>query len=285
MAPDLPGLVQQIAHFEARLQSDPGSRVFLPLADLYRRAGRLSEARRILEAGLEDHPGFVTARAALGLVLAEMGEAADARAALGEVLQADPDNLLALRLLAADAGDRGQWDDACRHYERLLRLEPEAPAVRHGLREARAKRDAAVATPATPTSPAPPTTPEPAAEPTAPASAGAPTPAAPAAPGGFETPTLAELYLRQGHVEKARVILERILAADPGREDARRVLAKVEAASTAPAPAGDGGEAPGEGKPLAAAGNGGGADPAVGRELDRFRSWLDGAGNGGSVPD
>ncbi len=273
MAPDLPGLVQQIAHFEARLQSDPGSRVFLPLADLYRRAGRLAEARRILETGLEDHPGFVTARAALGLVLAEMNEAAAARTALGEVLETDPDNLLALRLLAADAGDRGRWDEACRYYERLLRLDPESPDVRHGLREARAKRDEDAADPAAGKT----------ASGRGPASEAAATPVvAPSpstAPGGFETPTLAELYLRQGHVEKARAIVERILAADPERQDARRVLAKVEAATGSATPDADDRreDAP---RPLAAAGNGAGADPAAGRDRDRFRSWLDEAGNG-----
>lgn len=40
----------------------------------------------------------------------------------------------------------------------------------------------------------------------------------------FETPTLAALYLRQGHIEQAQEMLERIVARDPSNERARLLL-------------------------------------------------------------
>ena len=290
MAPDLPGLVQQIAHFENRLAADPGSRVFLPLADLYRRAGRLDDARRILERGLDRHPAFVTARAALGLVLSQLGEASAAREQLAAVVARDPDNLLALRLLARLAGEAQRWTEACEHFERLLRLEPENREVRDGLRAARGRLDEAPAHRAD--------------DGAAASDLGPMTPRSVAATAsgnaGFETPTLAELYLRQGHPGKARVIVERILAQDPGREDARQVLARIEAGENGEDPGDGDGVAPSKattgsdaGESTAAVDDAGEsaaatppapqraavppAPPIRGDDLDRFRAWLDAA--------
>ncbi len=265
MIPDLPGLVQQIAHFENRLASDSGSRVFLPLADLYRRAGKLEDARRILVEGLDQHPNFVTARAALGLVLSELGDAAAAREALNAVLQIDPDNVLALRLLGREAVERSAWPEACEHFERLLRLEPEDRDVRDGLREARRQLDQMT-----------PMEPEPVVM-----TAARPGPMTPHSVAvaddamGFETPTLAELYLRQGHPEKARVILERILASEPQRQDALAILARLENVAEVPPVAAAAAEESAAAMPLRVAA----ASQPQGRgeELDRFRAWLDAA--------
>ncbi|MDD5720229.1 MAG: tetratricopeptide repeat protein, partial [Candidatus Krumholzibacteria bacterium] len=85
MPADLPGLAQQIAHFESRLQADPASRVFLPLADLYRRAGELDRARQLLSEGLANDPDFLSARTALGEVLMLLGQATAARIELQAV--------------------------------------------------------------------------------------------------------------------------------------------------------------------------------------------------------
>jgi tetratricopeptide (TPR) repeat protein len=255
MASDLPGLVQQIAHFESRLQADPASRVFLPLADLYRRAGRLEEARRILLSGLENHPDFLTARVALGLVLTELGEMQPARQHLQGVLASDPDNLLALRLLGRDAAERSDWDEACALNERLLRLEPEDGAVREALREARLRLEDG---------------PRRAVDPTAPPAPALATGSDAGAAGGFETPTLAQLYIRQGHPEKARLILERILAAEPDRQDARTLMAKLEAEAAPPQPA-PAMEAQGPDETS----TGPSATMSGGEDLDRFRAWLD----------
>jgi len=278
MTADLPGLVQQIAYFAARLEADPGSRVFLPLADLHRRAGKLDEARRILELGLEEHGDFITARAALGLVLSELGEDEAARKALRTVLAADQDNLLALRLLASDAGKSGDWAHACGLYERLLRMEPEDHSISEALREARWEREKMTPLPRQPEMDAiidpGPMTPPPVVR--------------PPAVGGFETPTLAELYLRQGHPGKARVILERILATEPGRPDALEVMAKLEAGETAspqkaaastPAPSSQAERAE-HAESAAVPRRMPAADSAPlgrGEELDRFRDWLDAA--------
>lgn len=243
MSSDVPGLAQQIVHFEDRLRHDPHSRAFVALADLYRRSGRVTLARDVLRQGLQHHPGFVSARVALALAHADLGEHVPARAEMEDVLTIDADNLAALRFLAADAVRRDDHDLARKHAERLIRLAPDDGQARRLLAPAR-----------DPGSVAPPAVAR---------------PAAPADPTAFVTPTLAELYLRQGHLEKAREICQRILASEPDREDARQLLERIESQAQAlpmpPQPA----QAQANGRPRR-----GQAAPASG-DIDRFRSWLD----------
>ncbi len=49
----------------------------------------------------------------------------------------------------------------------------------------------------------------------------------------FETATLAELYMRQGHIEQAQEMLEKITARDPSNERARLLLERVRALPSA----------------------------------------------------
>ncbi len=63
----------KIADLEKRLAADPASRLFLPLAEAYRAAGRLADAERVLRAGLVRHPEHHSARASLGRVLRGSG--------------------------------------------------------------------------------------------------------------------------------------------------------------------------------------------------------------------
>jgi cytochrome c-type biogenesis protein CcmH/NrfG len=275
MAPDRPGIAQQIAHFEDRLREDPGSRVFLPLADLYRRTGDLDRARALLEQGLERQPEFVAARVALGMVRHEQDDAEGAREALEAVIAVDADNLVALALLTREAAGRQDWTRASALGERWLRLAPEDGEARDAVREARRRLElpaAAAATAGTIEEVPPPRRATPPGPATPPAAAGG-------EGEGFESPTLAELYLRQGHPDKARMIVERILAADPERADAREILDRIEARGDAPAarpaePVRE--ENPAEIPP-----------PAPGRgegnqELQRFRAWLDAVAGPGS---
>ena len=277
MAPDRPGIAQQIAHFEDRLREDPGSRAFLPLADLYRRTGELDHARALLERGLERHPEFVAARVALGMVCHEQDDADGAREALEAVIAVDADNLVALALLTREAADRQDWTRAAALGERWLRLAPEDGEARDAVREARRRLElpaAAAATAGTIEKVTPPRRTTPAGATSRPAANGGE-----AEGEGFESPTLADLYLRQGHPDKARMIVERILAADPDRGDAREVLERIEARgdATAARPAEPTREEQPRQGPTSAPARGEGN-----QELQRFRAWLDAVAGPGS---
>lgn len=98
----MPEPVSEDGRLEAlrlRWERDPGSRIFLQLAEEYRRHGKLSEAVRTLEKGLATQPGYLSARVALGRCRLELGDAPGACTVLETVLASDPTQLVANKLL------------------------------------------------------------------------------------------------------------------------------------------------------------------------------------------
>ena len=89
-----------IESLKERIARDPLSRAFLQLAEEYRKEGRYQEAVKVCLEGLERHPTYHTARISLGRTLMEAGNLVDARRAFSEVLELQPENHLAGKLLA-----------------------------------------------------------------------------------------------------------------------------------------------------------------------------------------
>lgn len=90
----------RIEDLRRRIQKDPASIAFAQLAEEYRRAGDCEEAVKVCEAGLAQHPAYLSARVTLGRALFELGRLEDARAEFLRVLDAAPDNLIAVGKLA-----------------------------------------------------------------------------------------------------------------------------------------------------------------------------------------
>jgi tetratricopeptide (TPR) repeat protein len=90
----------RIEDLRRRVLKDPASIAFAQLAEEYRRAGDCEEAVRVCEAGLAQHPAYLSARITLGRALFELGRLGDARAEFLRVLDAAPDNLVAVGNLA-----------------------------------------------------------------------------------------------------------------------------------------------------------------------------------------
>jgi tetratricopeptide (TPR) repeat protein len=112
----VPSFEARIADLRTRVDREPGSRYFVPLADEYRRAGRLPEAIATLEAGLKVHEGYVSARIALGRAYLEAGRIDDSVAAFSRALADDPSNLVAAKALGDLHASRGESVDALRRY-------------------------------------------------------------------------------------------------------------------------------------------------------------------------
>ena len=110
----------RIQELRRRIQQDPASLSFAPLAEELRRAGRLQDAIDTCRAGLAIHPAYVSARATLGRALLDQGALDEALTELTTVLAVAPENLAALQALAPD--------ERARRKIRLLRsFDPEAP--------------------------------------------------------------------------------------------------------------------------------------------------------------
>ncbi len=95
MAADNPRLDE----LRRRVQQDPASIAFAPLAEELRRSGEHYEAVRVCLAGLEHHPNFLSARVTLGRALAALDQYREARVEFEYVLGVAPDNLLARKSL------------------------------------------------------------------------------------------------------------------------------------------------------------------------------------------
>ena len=63
---------QRIEDLRRRVQMDPASIAFAQLAEECRRAGHYQEAIDVCRAGLELHPGYLSARVTLGRALIEL---------------------------------------------------------------------------------------------------------------------------------------------------------------------------------------------------------------------
>ena len=94
------GRQQRIDDLRRRVQKDPASIAFAQLAEECRRAGHYEEAVNVCRAGLELHPGYLSARVTLGRALIELNQLDEALAELEHVLKSAPENLAAIRGLA-----------------------------------------------------------------------------------------------------------------------------------------------------------------------------------------
>jgi tetratricopeptide (TPR) repeat protein len=193
-------LQDRITLYRERLDREPRSRSFAPLADLLRQDGRLQEALKIVDAGLASHPAYISALVIRGRILLELGRLDEARESLRSVLRHDAENVLVLRLLADDARQQRAWAEAIPLMEKLAVLDTQEQAWLEAIAEARQQL--------------------------APAAA----PAEPAGERGFATMTLVDILLAQGYRDKAAAALEEMLQRDPGRTDAREKLDQLKGA-------------------------------------------------------
>jgi tetratricopeptide (TPR) repeat protein len=112
-----PGAEARIRDLKRRIELDPGSRLFLALAEEYRKSGRLAEALSTLQRGLLAHPTYLSAQVALGRAHLESGQVTEAIATFSKVLAADPGNLVSAKALADIHLSRGENLEAVKKYK------------------------------------------------------------------------------------------------------------------------------------------------------------------------
>jgi tetratricopeptide (TPR) repeat protein len=112
----------RIEDLRRRVEKDPASLAFAQLAEEYRRAGQNEEAVQVCSAGLDLHPGYLSARVTLGRALLAVGRLDDAQLELHTVLVSAPDNLAAVRSLAEVFQRRGESATALSYYQQALGL-------------------------------------------------------------------------------------------------------------------------------------------------------------------
>jgi tetratricopeptide (TPR) repeat protein len=127
----------RLTQLKSRWDADPTSRVFLQLAEEYRHQGRVKEALEVLDRGLREHRGYLSALVAKGRCHLELGEPEPARAVLERVVKQDATQMVANKLLVRAYLDTGEPDRARERldlYTLLNDSDPEIEELRRRLR-------------------------------------------------------------------------------------------------------------------------------------------------------
>ena len=193
-------IVGAIRRQEERLARDPASLAFAQLADLYRKAGRSRDAVALCRNGLTRYPHYTTARLILAKALVADGQLAPAQAELEAILEVSPKDVQSHRLVAEIQRRLGHIDEAVRHLEAAIALDPSDRESQGLLALLRGGE---------------------------PAAGGATGLARVLSDDTFATVTFGALCLEQGCVEEAAQIFTRILRKNPDHREAREKLEGV----------------------------------------------------------
>ena len=123
------GFPDRLTQLRARWQGDPSSRVFLQLAEEYRHLGRVQDALEVLESGLREHPGYLSALVAKGRCLLELGDAGAARGVLERVVQQDATQMVANKLLVRAYLETGEPERAGQRLDLYSLLNDSDPEI------------------------------------------------------------------------------------------------------------------------------------------------------------
>lgn len=125
----------EIEKLREKVDKDPNSKLFVPLAEEYRKEGMTDEAISVLQKGLERQPGYMSARVSLGKIYLEKGQMDEARAEFESVIKSIPDNLYAHKKLAEIYRDTGERDLAIKAFRTVLKLNPMDEGILSNLRD------------------------------------------------------------------------------------------------------------------------------------------------------
>ena len=122
----------------AQLARDPGSLVFLPLAETLRRRGQFDAALAVAEGGAKRYPEMAGAYDLLGRIRSDRGEGDLAFDAWTTVLRLDPEHLGAHKGLAFLYFRSGDQVRCLRYLRRAAELAPQDATLRSALQRAEA---------------------------------------------------------------------------------------------------------------------------------------------------
>ncbi|EPZ50501.1 anaphase-promoting complex, cyclosome, subunit 3 [Bacteriovorax sp. BAL6_X] len=113
-----------ITKYKSQLEKDPRSKVFAPLAEIYRKVGMNDEALILLKRGLIHHPSFSAAVIIYGQLLLEQNEIEEAYTILRPQLSINGDNIKFLKLFAQSCFKQNLILEALNTYKRVLFISP-----------------------------------------------------------------------------------------------------------------------------------------------------------------
>lgn len=116
--------LNELERLKERVDKDPSSKLFVPLAEEYKKAGMFEEAVDVLIKGLERHPNYMSARVSLGKIYIEKEMLNEAGQEFEKVVSVIPDNLYAHKRLAEIYKNLDNRNKAVEELRVVLRLNP-----------------------------------------------------------------------------------------------------------------------------------------------------------------
>lgn len=113
-----------IIKYQKDFEDRPQSRVFVPLAESYRKVGMVERAVDVLRQGLEFHPNYVTAHVVLGNCYYDLKNYERALRILSPLFNSGSENLKLLKLLADCHYEVGNLEESKKFLKYLLFLNP-----------------------------------------------------------------------------------------------------------------------------------------------------------------
>lgn len=205
-------LLGKIAAYTEILSTDPRSTIFVSLSEAYRKMGLLDDAYAVAVKGLEQLPDYAPGHVVLARVRCQKGDLPGSRESFSRALELEPDSLAALVGFSRLYLLQDQMAEARVLLLRARELSPADPVINKLLLGL----------------------PEPVPEETNEPSVAAETELPPAedtsaaSPEPLISPTLAELYLKQGMTDKALELYRELLQRDPDNLDLRRRIRDLE---------------------------------------------------------
>ena len=185
----------RIKALEGRLQQYPASAAFFPLASLLWEKGEVDQAENLLKGGLATYPNYAAAGVLLGGILLSKGEHEQAARFIAKALEIAPWNISGQRLLAECWRKKGDEEAA----QVALRAAEVFGADEVSPQSAITDSDVDSSSPVVPEEEL----------------------------DAVATPALAELYMAQGHLDRARDVYERLLESDPAKVEWNEKLAAI----------------------------------------------------------
>ena len=130
--------LKDIEKLKEKFEKDPNSKLFLPLAEEYRKEGMLDEAVDVLQNGIDRHAAYTSARVLLGKIYLEKGMLDEAKNEFESVVKTVPDNLFAYKKLAEIYRNTGEAELAIKAFKSILKLNPMDEETINSLRDVEA---------------------------------------------------------------------------------------------------------------------------------------------------
>ena len=185
----------RIKALEGRLQQYPASAAFFPLASLLWEKGEVDQAENLLRGGLATYPNYAAAGVLLGEILISKHEHEQAARFLAKALEIAPWNISGQRLLAECWRKKGDEEAA----QVALRAAEVFGADGVSPQSTITDSDVDSSSPVVPEEEL----------------------------DAVATPALAELYMAQGHLDRARDVYERLLESEPAKVEWNEKLAAI----------------------------------------------------------